>query len=86
MFLKAFDLHQFRQAIVTGTMKIRSGQYVLIAGKLARFVAVVAGQIIVANGATYAEINQRFKAIRLAYGFKVVGIARCKAKPSDKKS
>lgn len=69
MFLKSFDLHTHRQAIVSGAMKIRSGQYIRIADKLARFVAVVNGQVIVANGATFAEINRRFKAIRLAYGF-----------------
>lgn len=68
MFLKSFDLHAHRQAIVTGTLKIHSGQYIRIADKLARFVAVVNGQIIVANGATFKEVNQRFKAIRLAYG------------------
>lgn len=68
MYLKSFDLHAHRKAIVSGTLKIRSGQYVRVAGKLARFVAVVNGQIIVANGATFAEVNRRFKAIRLAYG------------------
>lgn len=69
MYLKSFDLHANRQAIVTGTLKIRSGQYVRVAGKLARFVAVINGQIVVANGVTFAEINRRFKAIRAAYGF-----------------
>lgn len=68
MFLKSFDLHTHRQAIVTGNFKVRSGQYVRVAGKLARFVALVNGQIIVANGATFAEVNRRFKAIRSAYG------------------